>query len=257
MITKAQVTRQADADGVSALVVERDYVLAHVLDALARRRDQRLVFKGGTALRFCFLDECRYSADLDLSLVGVDRAQALDLIQEVLEDAKVHVGFEVLGLGDQTPPRMRFVGPFGREREIKLDLADDELVIETQTAQLFQRWPDMTANAELVVYSPTEITSEKLRCVMQRLQCRDLFDLHSLFEVLGVDPAQASLRFGDKARHRGINPEEFEERYRARLSDYEERWIDELNVHVADVPHFDGLERRVSRRLRDGGLISN
>lgn len=142
-------------------------------------------------------------------MVGIKRAQALPLIQEVLEDAKVHAGFEMLELDDQAPPRMRFVGPLGRAREIKLDLADDELVIETQTSPLLQRWPDMTANAELVVYSATEITGEKLRCVMQRLQCRDLLDLHSLFEVVGVDPTQASLNFGDKARHRGLDPEAF------------------------------------------------
>jgi predicted nucleotidyltransferase component of viral defense system len=256
MITKAQITRRADADGVPAQAVERDYVLAHVLGALARRGDERLVFKGGTALRFCFLEECRYSADLDLSLVGVTKAETLGVIGEVLADAKVQVGLEVLELDDGTPPRIRFVGPLGRERLIKLDLADDELVIETRKSQLFQRWPDMSPDAELVVYSATEITGEKLRCVIQRLQCRDLLDLHSLFEVLSVDPAQAALRFGDKARHRSIDPETFEDRYQARLADYQERWVNELSEHVADVPHFDGLERRVSRALRDGGLIS-
>jgi hypothetical protein len=65
MITKAQITRRADADGVSALVVERDYVLAHVLDALARLGDQRLVFKGGTALRFCFSRRMSSTGTLD------------------------------------------------------------------------------------------------------------------------------------------------------------------------------------------------
>ena len=213
MITKAQITHRADADGVSAPTVERDYVLAHVLGAMARRGDQRLVFKGGTALRFCFLDECRYSADLDLSLVGVNKAQVLEVIGEVLEGAKVQVGLEMLELDDSAPPRIRFVGPLGKERTVKLDLADDELVIETQNSQLFPRWPDMTPDAGLVVYSATEITGEKLRCVMQRLQCRDLFDLHSLFEFLSVDPTQAALRFGDKARHRSIDPEAFEDRY--------------------------------------------
>ena len=161
MITRAQITRRADVDGVAAQTVERDYVLAHVLSALAHLNDERLVFKGGTALRYCFLDECRYSADLDLSLVDVDK------------------------------------------REV-----------------------------------------EKLRCVIQRLQCRDLLDLHAGFEILGVDPSAAAMRFEAKARHR------------TRLGDYQRRWQQELGEHLADVPHFDGIERRVTRSLRDGGLLS-
>lgn len=84
MITRAHITRRADADGIPAQTVERDYALAHVLGALARRGDQRLVFKGGTALRYCFLDECRYSADLDLSLVDINKPQALALVERIL-----------------------------------------------------------------------------------------------------------------------------------------------------------------------------
>ena len=256
MITPAQITRRADADGVAAQTVERDYVLAHVLSALARLDDERLVFKGGTALRYCFLDECRYSADLDFSLVDVDKREALVLIERVLDAAKADIDIEMLALDEGTPPRIRFVGPLGKERSIKLDLADDELVIETRRVPLFRRWPDLNTDHELVVYSESEIAGEKLRCVIQRLQCRDLLDLHAGFEILGVDPSEAAMRFDAKARHRGIDPASFEARYRVRLGDYQRRWQQELGEHLADVPHFDGIERRVTRSLRDGGLVS-
>lgn len=256
MITPAQITRRADADGVAAQTVERDYVLAHTLGALARLGDQRLVFKGGTALRYCFLDECRYSADLDFSLVGIEKPQALALVEQALDDAKVEADLEILALDERIPPRIRFVGPLGRERSIKLDLADDELVIETRRARLFPRWPDLDIDHDLIVYSESEITGEKLRSVIQRLQCRDLIDLHALFKILAVDPSEAALRLDAKARHRGIDPTEFEARYRERRGDYRQRWQEELGEHLAHVPHFDGIERRVTRSLREGGLVS-
>ncbi|MEX0664741.1 MAG: nucleotidyl transferase AbiEii/AbiGii toxin family protein [Acidimicrobiia bacterium] len=256
MITPAQITRRADADGVSAQTVERDYALAHMLAALTRLDEQRLVFKGGTALRYCYLDECRYSADLDFSLVGIGKPQALGLVERVLNDAKAEIGFEMFELDERTPPRIRFVGPLGRERSIKLDLADDELIIETRQARLLPRWPDLEMKHDLTVYSESEIAGEKLRCVIQRLQCRDLFDLHAMFEILAVDPSEAALRFEAKARHRGIDPALFEARYRARLTEYERRWQEELGEHLADVPQFDGIERRVTRSLREGRLVS-
>jgi predicted nucleotidyltransferase component of viral defense system len=114
----------------------------------------------------------------------------------------------------------------------------------------------MDADHELVVYSESEIAGEKLRCVIERLECRDLYDLHAVFEILAVAPLDAALRFEAKARHRGIDPAAFQARYRDRLPDYERRWDEELREHVAVVPHFDGVERRVTRSLREGRLIA-
>ena len=82
MIHRNLIIRQADADGMEASTVERDYVLAHALTAIFRNDTQgKVVFKGGTALRLCHFDEYRYSADLDFSLVdGLDIDGALQLI---------------------------------------------------------------------------------------------------------------------------------------------------------------------------------
>jgi len=52
VITRAQLTKLASAEGVDAKTVERDYVLAHLV-ALVARHDTAgsLAFKGGTSLR--------------------------------------------------------------------------------------------------------------------------------------------------------------------------------------------------------------
>ena len=80
MTNRAQITRQAARDGVPAPTVERDYVLAHIIAALGALDDSHgLVFKGGTALRFCYFEDDRYSADLDFSVVdgGLDAAYTI------------------------------------------------------------------------------------------------------------------------------------------------------------------------------------
>ncbi len=64
MSNRAQITQQAARDGVTAPTVERDYVLAHVIAALGALGDGHgLVFKGGTALRPCYFEGYRYSAE--------------------------------------------------------------------------------------------------------------------------------------------------------------------------------------------------
>ena len=91
---------------------------------------------------------------------------------------------------------------------------------------------------------------------MQRMQCRDLYDLWLLFEHAGVDPLEASEIFHAKAKHRSLDPTRFEISYRSRLEQYRRRWTNELEIHVAgEVPHFERVERAVSRRLRGINLI--
>ena len=100
------------------------------------------------------------------------------------------------------------------------------------------------------MYSLQEVAAETLRCVIQRLQCRDLFDLHRLFveEALDVDTAWES--FERKAWHRGLDPTGFAARFDQRLSQYERRWEHELLTHLGLVPDFERQVRELRRVLR-------
>src|SRR5947209_7286796 len=71
VIDRNEIIKLADRDDVPAQTVERDYVMAHVLSGIANHEaGAEMIFKGGTALRLCYVDDFRYSADLDFSLVA-------------------------------------------------------------------------------------------------------------------------------------------------------------------------------------------
>lgn len=255
MITRAHITRRAARDNVPAITVERDYVLAHVIAGLATLEiDNGLVFKGGTALRLCHIDDYRYSADLDFSLVSGSIEESYEAITLAL--ANTGGSIQGLYLTDEEPPRIAYVGPLGRERRLKLDIAADELVLATERQPLLPRWPDLPTDVGVHVYSLLEIAGEKLRCVLQRLQCRDLFDLYLLFEEVQVDSIEAAQVFSPKAKHKGINPDSFAKKFHERIVQYRKRWEDELREHVpGQIPHFGEVERRVTRHLRKSGLL--
>ena len=255
MSNRAQITQQAARDGVPAPTVERDYVLAHIIAAFgALGHGHGLVFKGGTALRLCYFEGYRYSADLDFSVVEGGLEAAYATIEAAL--AAVAGAIEAVNLTDDEPRRIAYQGPLGRQRYLKLDIADDELVLNVDTVPLLRRWPDLPETNAVPVYPLAEIAGEKLRCVMQRMQCRDLLDLWLLFEDAGVDPHDAVEIFMPKARHKHLDPGRFEASYRERLEQYRRRWTAELEIHVpAEVPHFEQVERSVSRHLRAISLL--
>lgn len=252
MITSSRLIQQADTDGVPTPTVERDYVLTHVLAAIASTPDaHRMIFKGGTALRLCYFEDYRYSADLDFSLVdGMTADEGRDAVAKALLTAIEKVAFPQLSMTDHKPPRIAYRGPLGRERLIKLDLADDELVDEPITRPILQRYADQD-DTTIRVYSLEEVTAEKLRCVIQRVQCRDLFDLNELLVHNGIEAGNVWDLFERKARHRGIDPATFPARFEDRIARYRNLWSRELDEHVPDEPPpFVATERAVRRALR-------
>lgn len=116
-------------------------------------------------------------------------------------------------------------------------------------------WNDLPEAVPLDVYPLTEIGAEKLRCVIQRVQCRDLYDLFRLAEDLQLSLAEIRPLFESKTAAKGLDPRMFGERFVDRIERYEGRWDEEMRVHVADPPRFDDVVRVVRRHLRAAGLL--
>lgn len=253
MVHRNRLTQIADAHDVDAQTVERDYVLTHVLVGIAlQANSDRMAFKGGTALRLCFFDDYRYSADLDFSLVGgMSRDEAVQVVRDATAAVVQEIGLPHL-LVREDGTRIEYVGPLGsKPREVKLDIADDELVIATARTALLQRYEDQPP-ASVLAYTLDEVAAEKLRCVMQRMQARDLFDLHELFVERAVDLEQVWPDFEQKARYRQKDPSRFGESFERRVPSWKLAWDSEMEVHVplAVRPRFGDVERKVRKALR-------
>jgi predicted nucleotidyltransferase component of viral defense system len=251
VIPHSQFTRIADEHEVDAKTVERDYVLTHVVAAVGTySADQGLVFKGGTALRLCYFENYRYSADLDFSLLADgDPKTALKSVAQALASVADQIALPHLALTDDGKG-IEYEGPLGRRRRIKLDIATDELVEESESRVLLPRYGDQ-GTAEIEVYTLGEIAAEKLRCVIQRLQTRDLFDLNELFVVNEIAAEKVWPSFERKARHKQIEPSKFAERFEKRVPQWRAGWDAEMAEHLGGEPdRFETVERAVRRALR-------
>ena len=157
-MTRHLLTKRADVDGVDVRVVERDYVLAHVVSQLhlAKPADGgHLVFKGGTALRFVHIADYRYSADLDFTVVHGNVDTAIAALSTAVEAAKAHAGLPHLDLVRGNPATLAYIGPLGaaEPRTVKLDIAADEYVETVQQATVFTGlWDDLPEPLAFDVY---------------------------------------------------------------------------------------------------------
>lgn len=252
MIAASHFTRLADRHDVDAKTVERDYVLTHVVAGIGQQPgSEHMAFKGGTALRLCYFEDYRYSADLDFSLTGgMTRADAATLVAGALEAIVSAHGFAYLAVGGEGD-RIEYTGPLRRQRHVKLDLAVDELVEDTARMPLLTRYDDQPGS-QIVAYTLQEAAAEKLRCVIQRVQARDLYDLHELFVERGLLADDIWPAFERKTTHKNLDPQRFADMFAKRMPAWSRRWDTEMEDHVpADVrPAFNAVERAVTRALR-------
>lgn len=261
MLTRFAITRRADDDGVDSLVAERDYVLSHIVAQLHRAKPAggQLIFKGGTALRLVHIGDYRYSADLDFTIIGASASVATASMVEVLDAARVHAGFPLLELSKESN-RISYVGPLeaSKPRILKLDISDTEVVSMVEQRTILDAvWSDLPDAVPFTVYSVDEIAAEKLRCVIQRVQCRDLYDIFRLVEDMGVSLIEVRPLFERKATAKGLDPATFAVKFADRLDRYKGRWNREMSDHLAEPPQFDEVVRVVRRHLRTAGLLSN
>ena len=70
MIRSIEIQEAARAWGLRPDIVEKDYVLGWLLMGLSAhpRLQTQWIFKGGTALKKCYVETYRFSEDLDFTL---------------------------------------------------------------------------------------------------------------------------------------------------------------------------------------------
>jgi len=260
MIASGLITQRADQERMPAQSIERDYVLAHVSAEIGLRGDARIVLKGGTLLRLCYFEHYRYSADLDFSTVdGLTKEEAIQSIAEATDACRKRLEMPMLEVSQEPGETswVRYVGPLqSKPRKLKLDVSDSEFVESRERVALLRRWPDLPEEAMIDCYSLEEVGAEKVRCIAERLQCRDLFDMHELLSGEHVDPLEAwelylrKSRFDIDLGRRRTPPSEWLEVFKRRLVDYERLWKSEMSDYLSpDALTFEDVRRVTQRRL--------
>src|SRR3990170_7129818 len=84
MILQREILSLAKQAGVSKTIIDKDWVLGHFIDAIysVKGLKEKLIFKGGTCLKKCYLPEYRFSEDLDFTYTD----EKLILTEEVFSE---------------------------------------------------------------------------------------------------------------------------------------------------------------------------
>ena len=250
-------------------VIERDYVLAWFLTCMAghRLRDC-LAFKGGTALRRCWIDGYRFSEDLDFTLtkdIGLD--EILAGFSEIYGAVKSASGVQFdldrkarrQGQNSHTF-YLRYLGPLPAPNDVKVDITISETICfplqERPILRQFDEFDDLPDGPTVLSYSLEEVIVEKIEALSNRArnEPRDLYDLwyllnHYDFWLPGMQP-----ELEEKFEFRSRSTEEILQTIDKKEERLRRLWQERLAQQVSDLPAYDRVFREVRRALRAGEL---
>ncbi len=207
MISKEEIKRSAREFGLRPDVVEKDYVLGWTLLGIANHPhlSKNWVFKGGTCIKKCFLNDYRFSEDLDFTIkdrrglqekfltksfsevmAWVTRESGVELYPDTLNFEKHHERDGYASIQGS----FAYQGPMMMQKKTKpkihLDLTSDEvLVYPAKRSSILHGYSDKSKflHAKILSYSFEELFAEKLRALLQRARPRDVYDVVNLFDV--------------------------------------------------------------------------
>jgi len=143
-----------------------------------------LVFKGGTSIHHLYLEQLRFSEDLDFQTTGKITEDDLQEVFEPYEFLEIIKSYQ----SDFTLKiqRLKFTGPLDQANSIKLDIdLTQKLILPAEESEYRNVYGvPVTVSA----MSIKEICAEKVRAVNERARYRDFYDLAMVMQTNGFEP---------------------------------------------------------------------
>lgn len=245
MIPALEIKERAREYGVPTSTIERDYCQNWLLSTL---RPINMAFKGGTCIRKVFIENYRFSDDLDFTLLEPIDAGTL---QEAVSDAVVTVreesgilfedefSFRETKTGFKATARFRILNR-GSASPVKIDLDltgpdQENIMLPVSERPVFHPYSDGLA-VSVLSYPLEEIMAEKIRSLFQRSRSRDLYDIVQLADKVNRREVKSILAQKCDAKDVVVDTAVLT----GKREHFKALWQVSLGHQVSGVPDFDG-----------------
>lgn len=249
---------------LSANIVEKDYVIGWLLAGISNHPNlsKSWVFKGGTCLKKCYFETYRFSEDLDFTLINSDIQNKDYLIKAfknvahwIYDATGIQIPEERIKIYPYKNPRGKIsiqcriyyrgpMQPGGDLPRIKIDLADDEIVVYNPiNRDVYHPYSDKSLNGiQIQSYCYEELFAEKMRALTERLRPRDLYDIVHLFQNISPNHSKDMINKAllKKCEYKDISkPTMNIIKNKPERNELEIEWVNMLGHQVPELPPFE------------------
>ena len=244
MISPQELRREARRRKLALDLIEKDYVLGWLLNAIYSSSVSSLIsFKGGTDLsKVFFHGNWRLSEDLDFT--STSSADPETLIRRMASEIP-SVLLDISGIDaslrdkphsnkDYAQVRFHYVGPISKN-SVKVDVSRETFIGPTAAKNVPHAY-DYT-EFSILSYTIDNILGEKMRTILERGKLRDYYDVWKLLKTNEFKAEYIRDLFLKKCEGKGVEYNLIEQFFPSGL-------IDALKPHLKD-----GLTRLTSEEL--------
>lgn len=256
MISDREIKEHARKLGVPPSTIERDYVQNWFL-AFLHQTD--MVLKGGTGIRKVFIENYRFSDDLDFTLripmtANRIRTAILDAMNHVRDESGIqfeeNIGLQQTKNGFKATTWFRILNR-GTASPIKIDLdltsADcEQILLPVHERRVFHHYSD-ELEVFVTSYALEEIMAEKIRSAFQRTRCRDIYDIDQIAGL--VDHTSVCSILSSKCEYKSVRVDP--EGVRSKRDQYAALWQISLAHQIREIPDFDAAFENVVRIIEN------
>ena len=244
MISGREIKEKSRFFGVPTSSIERDYSQNWLLGALY---PIQMALKGGTGIRKVYIENYRFSDDLDFTLLQTyDSETITELIRNALtsvhDESGIAFNEEVRIVQTHTGLRgtVYFQSSVTRSNipiGIHLDLTSpshEQILLPLQERKIIHPYSD-DLDGPVRAYSLEEMVAEKIRSLFQRSRPRDLYDVCLIAPRVEIDKVHPI--FNKKCANKGLTPAISHLKMRKEF--FSGGWIAALEHQIKPLPDFD------------------
>lgn len=175
MIKPGEIQKIAGRLGIRDTQIEKDYIIGWVLKGISNNNylKEKLIFKGGTALRKIYFHDFRLSEDLDFTYNGADfnldetKVQFGKLIEWIKGESRITLSIqdEIVHQTGNFNFFLGYIGPLGgtgANKNIKVDIANDEILCSAPVEKIVNNeYSDLRDEFKIKSYPIEEIIERK------------------------------------------------------------------------------------------------
>ncbi len=244
MISILEIKEKAVHDGVPISTIERDYAQDYLLSALVKIN---MALKGGTAIRKLYIENYRFSDDLDFTMCENIEASTLKRkIRKAVFEARKESGinFSNRVKFEESKSGIRATVSFSVVHRsnnmpitIKIDITfapREKILLGTVKRKLIHSYSDRLS-VFIESYTLMEILSEKLRALFERTRPRDLYDIYYFRRYLYKEGFNRL--FNEKCRLKDVVPNI--QSVKERKLNFKNAWENSLHNQFKSLPEFE------------------
>lgn len=260
MISYFQIQRLASQKEVSEDIIEKDYFMELILYYLSDDNffNERVIFRGGTALKKIYFSDYRYSEDLDFLIEDKEKLSDYSKrFDRILIKISSDFPFKPKKTSRLNSDRLQIfisydvVSDIRVIKELKLDILKDVFIPSFRKKKIIFTYQDFKEkDCKLNTYILESVAADKISRILDvDKEARDIYDLWYLLNLdLDISKIKGALRkrFGYELYSPNLLKEINSEAYK-------QSWKIRLNRQVKGLPPYelviDQLEKLIKNKL--------